>query len=158
MHARILAALICLASGSPALAWDWCSATETPPAPNPHPTVDYRVLDVSNEDLNWVCEAQDTPVGWIGGCASDFFGQDSWTIYLRNDLDSAERQCVLEHELAHLPPVLWDHGPIVPHYVDSAGVYHLKSGPRYRRAVHIKPWHFVSGRVGGKLREQAARQ
>lgn len=132
---------------------DWCELIVPPPTPNPHPTVDYKVEVVPYADFNWWCQATDLPVGWFSGCASKV-DDDHWIIFLRDDLADYEKECVLDHEKAHLPPVLWDH-PLSFQVLDVDGSVHLKMGPRIRRAAHLKPWYFVSGRHGAKTQELA---
>lgn len=127
-----------------AFAWDWCSIAPPAEFRNDNPAVKFNVSDVAPPELTWLCEASDAPVGWLAACTANLDGY--WNIYLRNDLSPAERSCVLDHEKAHLPPVLWEH-PTTPYWMKD-GVAYVRLGPRVRRASQIKPWYFVSGRHG----------
>lgn len=155
---RTLVAMLAVLMSAPVSAQplDWCRGLEPPLGiSNPTPSVQFHIIDVPVEDLNFYCESTDTPAGWIAGCAAEL-GEGYWNIFLRNDLDDTERACAIDHEKAHLPPVLWDHGPVGVRVRGADGVSHLKVGPSFRRAAHLREWLFVSGRLGGKARSSKA--
>jgi hypothetical protein len=105
MRLTVLVLLSLLAS--PAVArddWRICHSEYIPDNKRRVPTVEYHVFYMSPQMIrNAACENPET---W--GCVSQE-GDNLWHIYIDRDLHPSMRHCVLMHEMAHLPPNLWDH-------------------------------------------------
>jgi hypothetical protein len=65
-----------------------------PAAYSAAPSVPYSIIEANK------CHGAE---GCAGRCKSD----KRWVIYVKPSLSAREKQCVIRHEKAHLPPNLW---------------------------------------------------
>jgi hypothetical protein len=130
----------------------WCDVQIPPPSLQQAPTIEYWVESLPIVDLERVCGVPGGPIGMAGGCAPYVSEGEVRVVYIRDDLDEREFECVERHELAHLPPNNWDHGPTWRSLM-IGGEWAPTPLPRWRRPEHVDPFYFVRGRKGTKWRE-----
>jgi hypothetical protein len=107
-----------------------CSMEMIPLDKRVEPTVDYDVMFFEQPALRKMCRHEwASSKDYIWGCAARE-GDDYWGIYVERGLDQTNRDCVVTHEKAHMPPNNWVH----------AGTFSAVPGPIYRRDVHLKSW------------------
>lgn len=139
MH-RLVVCIAALSLSSPAMA-GWCGYETPPPEYRNEPSVAYKIFDQPSEMLDETCHTDGGPPGFIGACAEEVVSAQEqppgfWIIYIRNDVSAEDRECILLHEKAHLPPNNWEHG----------GDWQQRDYPIWRRPTHVDPFYYARGR------------
>lgn len=148
---RPFLALALAMAATPAFA-GWCDYQVPPPEYRQEPTITYFIAEYDPLEVERICNIPGNPKGMVGACVGPLIESsdgDHRYIYIRNDLDATESECVLLHEKAHLQPNNWNHGYGFALRILPGGVA-VAPGPKWRRPAHVDPFMFVRGRVGHK--------